>query len=842
MASARACERRSARSVSTSRTASSRDRCGCTSPSASRFIAIANRRNRATCRGGCVAAARREASATACAYDHARRRRAAGGRDRGARRLCAERARPAVHRRAHRRANRRAASPSTIRPGRSPARCAFAASRGAAPMQPSRRTMSSSTGIPARCGRERLSIRGLGARHVDIALKPSTGPTAPPTDLRLPLAVDIERLAIAELDVARRPARRTDIRPRVRLCRRRAIAPDPAAAPRVRFRQARRRSVGRCAGAAARSPGPRRSPATVCWPARRRRRRYRHRCADRHRRRRDAARRRAVAAGDRDAVRRSAVRVGDRRLDRCRRGEVRSGVAAYACPRPSRRAAARRRHRRIARTRQRRRRDRSTTSGCPSRGCRRASSTTDDALALDDARRDACRRRWRAGQRPHRRSVARTRCALSLDVRDLDLVRVHSKLVATRLSGHLSGDATAARQTLEGDVRDRDIGLAFAAVDRRRARRSVAVSRDDAGRIAPRHRPDGLERHECVHRRRHDAATRSVAFRRRAGRVARRQRRRTRRAASPLARRCGRRRRQGSRIDGVPASGDVQGHGCSGHAARRDDRLALASARSVHASGRGRRRGRSPDVYDRRAADCRHRSTRAAGGMPRPLAGERTRAACSRSSPADARRQRRFPRAGAARRSTYGAQTLQGQARSHRPPAGSRNALGDRARWRSTSRQRNWRCPARTIDTAHATVAGPLSRHHATLALQAPRTSTSRSRSTASLANADLPARRRVERHADGIRRIAEPFRSSCARPRRSRCATAISGSPTPISTPAAALPTSPNSRGTTAASRRAARFPASPWPTPRSSRASRCRSNRRWSPAASGRSPRHRG
>ena len=38
----------------------------------------------------------------------------------------------------------------------------------------------------------RLSIRGLGARRVDIALKPSTGPTAPPTDLQLPIAVDIE--------------------------------------------------------------------------------------------------------------------------------------------------------------------------------------------------------------------------------------------------------------------------------------------------------------------------------------------------------------------------------------------------------------------------------------------------------------------------------------------------------------------------------------------------------------------------------------------------------------------------------------------------------------------------
>ena len=46
----------------------------------------------------------------------------------------------------------------------------------------------------------RLSIRGLGAQHVDIEMKPSTGRTAPPTDLRLPLAVDIEQLAIAQLE------------------------------------------------------------------------------------------------------------------------------------------------------------------------------------------------------------------------------------------------------------------------------------------------------------------------------------------------------------------------------------------------------------------------------------------------------------------------------------------------------------------------------------------------------------------------------------------------------------------------------------------------------------------
>src|SRR5690348_2817045 len=47
---------------------------------------------------------------------------------------------------------------------------------------------------------KRLSIGGLGARHVAIELKPSSGATRPPTDLRLPLSVDIERLAVARLD------------------------------------------------------------------------------------------------------------------------------------------------------------------------------------------------------------------------------------------------------------------------------------------------------------------------------------------------------------------------------------------------------------------------------------------------------------------------------------------------------------------------------------------------------------------------------------------------------------------------------------------------------------------
>lgn len=46
----------------------------------------------------------------------------------------------------------------------------------------------------------RLSIHGLGAAHVDIAIKPSTGATLPPTDLGLPLAVTIDHVGIGRID------------------------------------------------------------------------------------------------------------------------------------------------------------------------------------------------------------------------------------------------------------------------------------------------------------------------------------------------------------------------------------------------------------------------------------------------------------------------------------------------------------------------------------------------------------------------------------------------------------------------------------------------------------------
>jgi translocation and assembly module TamB len=46
----------------------------------------------------------------------------------------------------------------------------------------------------------RLALRGLGASHIALAVKPSAGATAPPANLALPLAVDIDHVTVTQLD------------------------------------------------------------------------------------------------------------------------------------------------------------------------------------------------------------------------------------------------------------------------------------------------------------------------------------------------------------------------------------------------------------------------------------------------------------------------------------------------------------------------------------------------------------------------------------------------------------------------------------------------------------------
>ena len=45
-----------------------------------------------------------------------------------------------------------------------------------------------------------LAIRGLGAQHITLAVKPSTGTTSPPRTLALPLTIDIDHVAVATFD------------------------------------------------------------------------------------------------------------------------------------------------------------------------------------------------------------------------------------------------------------------------------------------------------------------------------------------------------------------------------------------------------------------------------------------------------------------------------------------------------------------------------------------------------------------------------------------------------------------------------------------------------------------
>ena len=53
---------------------------------------------------------------------------------------------------------------------------------------------------PGALWRSRVSIQGLGARHLEISIKPSTAATPPPVDLALPLAVSIEHIDVGEID------------------------------------------------------------------------------------------------------------------------------------------------------------------------------------------------------------------------------------------------------------------------------------------------------------------------------------------------------------------------------------------------------------------------------------------------------------------------------------------------------------------------------------------------------------------------------------------------------------------------------------------------------------------
>src|SRR6185437_7651786 len=142
---------------------------------------------------------------------------------------------------------------------------------------------------------KRVSIHGLGARHLDIAIKPSSEPTRPPTDLRLPLAVNIDRLAVGELDWRTGP--RAGHVSGLEFGYAGDAAPDSRPRPHLELRPAARECRGPCTRAAERrGHGDDRRRRTACRRARRRNAGRSSR-PHRHRGQRDAARGNAVAAG-----------------------------------------------------------------------------------------------------------------------------------------------------------------------------------------------------------------------------------------------------------------------------------------------------------------------------------------------------------------------------------------------------------------------------------------------------------------------------------------------------------------------------------------------------------------
>jgi translocation and assembly module TamB len=559
----------------------------------------------------------------------------------------------------------------------------------------------------------RLSIRGLGARHVDIELKPSTGPTAPPTDLRLPLAVDIEQLAIAQLDwrAGPRPGRISGLEfgysgdARSHRIRRLRLVSDfgklegdlsvGAVEPLAIAGSATISGDGLLAGAQATTT----LTGTVAQIG----------IAGNGTLRDAALSLQATATPFAAAPFASAIAdltgVDATKFDPAL-PHTRARVHLDLTPRGAGIAG-------------------SVTLDNDDAGpidderlpIARMSSRfvyADDALALDDL--DATLAGGGGARGSGRIEIGGARSVrVSLDVRDLDLVRLHSKLVATRLSGQVRADATATRQTLEGDVRDRDVGLAFAAViadERVEVSRFQATTRGGSLRGSARMALNDTNAFTVDATMQRLDPSRFVAVPPASidGRVGVRGvlRPRWRADANVTV-------ASGSRIDGVPASGTVKGTVAQGTLRDATIDLLLASA-SVHASGAAGIPGdRLTYTIDApRIADI---DALVPASIPRPLAGEAHASGALALSPGSVGGSVDI-RAKALRAGAYSVQTLHGQASLAPAPTGSRATLGERALALDVTATQLV-MSARTIENLHATVSGPLSRHHATLDLKA---------------------------------------------------------------------------------------------------------------------------
>jgi translocation and assembly module TamB len=561
---------------------------------------------------------------------------------------------------------------------------------------------------------KRLSIRGLGARHVDIALKPSSGgPTKPPTNLQLPLAIDVDRLAVAELDwrAGPRGGRISGIEF--------GYGGDAQA---HRFRALRLVSdFGKLEGnldVGALPPLRIAGNATIIGDE--------------------------LLAGAQGTAQLSGTAA---QIGIMAKGTLReAALSLQATATPFAQAPF------------------STAT---------AELTGVDATSFD-ASLPHTRARLRLELQPHGSGVAGTvdivnedagpidrervpieelssRFALdnetltlealdasvqqgggvrgtgrivlggaraahfALDVHDLDLARLHTKLVATRLSGRVSGDASAARQVVEGDVRDRDIGLAFRAV--------VADERIDVSQFratTPGGSFSGSARMELNNA---NPFTVQATMQRLDP---------SRFVAVPKASLDGSIQARGvlrprwradaeivvaatSRIEGVPASGKLKGSVAPGSVRDATLDLALGSAKvqATGAAGSGGDR-MSFTVDAPRLAEI---AALMPSSVPRPLAGE-LHASGVLAVTADAFGGDIDVRGRALHAGRYAAATLQGHASLAPLAPGSRSKLDERPLSIDIAATQ-LTIPGRAIDTAHATATGTLARHRATLALVA---------------------------------------------------------------------------------------------------------------------------
>ena len=556
---------------------------------------------------------------------------------------------------------------------------------------------------------KRVSIHGLGARHLDIAIKPSSEPTRPPTDLRLPLAVNIDRLAVGELDWRTGPraghvsglefgyagdATRHRIRDLDLISNFGRLHANIEVGARAPLNVAGTTTIdgdGPLAGA--------RADVTLAGPL------ARIGIAAKGTLRAATLSLQAVATpfaeapfasatvdlGDVDAASFDASLPHTRarlHLAFAPQGGGVAGALELANDEPGP----------------------IDTQRVPIARLAARFSLEKDALQLDAI--DATLADG-GGLRGDGRVVLaepNRSARFALTVANLDLARLSTKLVATRLSGRISADATAQRQTIDGDVRDRDLALAFAAVvaneriDVTRFRASTAAgSLDGSARMAL-NEPNEFSVQASM--RRLDPSRFAAVPRasldgtlKASGALRPRWRAFASVAIAPT-----------SRLAGLALSGNGKGNVAPGSIRDAAIDAALGSVRLHVAGSAGSPGDRIAISLD--APQIADAAPLLPATVPRPIAGELHASGHLANGNGVIGGDIEW-RAKALQVGTYAAGATQG----HASLAAARGAINDRAlAFDITATQ--LRLGARSFDNVHAGATGSLSRHHATLAIR----------------------------------------------------------------------------------------------------------------------------